>query len=240
MPLLDHFRPPLLGRRHWESFHAVWATEIMAALNKEVLPKGYFAETQTHVGGRIEVDVATLAHESSDSFPESNGGLALMTWAPPITTVTLPLVFPDEFEIQVFSTATGPTLVGAIELVSPGNKDRPEARRAFAAKCASYLQAGIGLVVVDVVTDRHANLHDELIDVLQKEGAFRFPRDAALYAVSYRPARLKSGAEQAETFFYELALDRPLPIVPLPLRGGPTLPLDLESAYSEARGRSRL
>jgi hypothetical protein len=25
MPLLDHFRPPLSGSRHWESFHAAWA-----------------------------------------------------------------------------------------------------------------------------------------------------------------------------------------------------------------------
>ena len=33
---------------------------------------------------------------------------------------------------------------GAIELASPGNKDRPETRRAFAAKCASYLARGIG------------------------------------------------------------------------------------------------
>lgn len=240
MPLLDHFRPPLLGRRHWESFHSLWAGEIVAALNRDLLPERYFAEAQTHVGGRVEVDVASFTDEPLNGPAESNGGVAVMTWSPPLTTVTLPLVFPDEFEIQVFSTATGPTLVGAIELVSPGNKDRPDTRRAFAAKCASYLHAGIGLVIIDVVTDRQANLHNELIDVLRKEAAFRFPRDASLYAVSYRPERRKSGDEQADTFLYELALDQPLPIVPLPLRGGPTLPLDLEAAYTEARGRSRL
>ena len=53
-------------------------------------------------------------------------------------------------------------LAAAIELVSPSNRDRPEARRAFVAKCASYLQRGAGLVIVDVVTDRLANLHEEL------------------------------------------------------------------------------
>ena len=32
----------------------------------------------------------------------------------------------------------GATLVGAIELVSPANKDRPESRRAFVAKTAWF------------------------------------------------------------------------------------------------------
>jgi Protein of unknown function (DUF4058) len=240
MPLMDHFRPPLAELRHWESFHAVWSTEIMAMLNCGVLPEGYFAEAQVHVGGRAEIDVASFTQDPFGHSADSNGGVAVTTYSPPLTTTMLPLVFPDEIEIQVFSTTTGPTLVSAIELVSPANKDRPDTRRAFAAKCASYLHQGIGLVVIDVVTDRHANLHNELIDLMRQEPAVRFPGASLLYAVSYHPARLPSGVEQAETCFYELALDRALPIVPLPLRGGPTLPLDLESAYVEARGRSRL
>jgi len=58
----------------------------------------------------------------------------------------------------------GLTLVAVIELVSPSNKDRAEARDAFADKYSAYLQRGIGLVVVDVVTTRQANLHDRLIE----------------------------------------------------------------------------
>jgi hypothetical protein len=75
-------------------------------------------------------------------------------WAPPTPAVIIPTSFPDEIEVQVFGQSGGTYLVGAVELVSPGNKDRPETRRAFAAKCSSYLQLGIGLVVVDVVTER--------------------------------------------------------------------------------------
>lgn len=240
MPLMDHFRPPLAGTRHWESFHAVWAGEITALLNRTVLPEGYFAETQVHVGSRVEVDVASFARDEFTHGAESNGDIAVQTIAPPLTTTALPLIFPDEVEIQVISTETGPTLVGAIELISPGNKDRPEARLAFAAKCASYLHQGIGLVIIDIVTNRLANLHNELIDLLKQDAAHRFPGASNLYAVSYRPARLASGADQAAISFYELGLDKPLPTVPLPLRRGPTLPLDLETAYTEARGRSRL
>jgi hypothetical protein len=32
MPLLDHFHPPLLGRRHWEGFYSRWAAAIADAL----------------------------------------------------------------------------------------------------------------------------------------------------------------------------------------------------------------
>ena len=105
----------------------------------------------------------------------------------------MPTVFPDEIEVQVFATVTGATLVGAIELVSPGNKDRPETRRAFAAKCVAYLTRGIGLIVVDVVTNRLANLHNEVIGLLGRDEPFLLAASATTYAVAYRPSPLPSG-----------------------------------------------
>ncbi len=106
--------------------------------------------------------MATLEHLQATSGPR-NGPTATLTleaWAPPVPALTIPAVFPDEIEVQIFGSPTGAHLVAAIELVSPGNKDRSVARRAFAAKCSSYLQLGIGLIIVDVVTERLANLHD--------------------------------------------------------------------------------
>jgi hypothetical protein len=53
-------------------------------------------------------------------------------------------------------------------------------------KCSAYLQRGIGLVVVDVVTGRRANLQAELVDLLgQGEAASAVQTD--LYATAYRP-----------------------------------------------------
>ena len=52
-----------------------------------------------------------------------------------------------------------------LKLVSPANKDRAAHRHLFGVKCGSYLQAGVGLVIVDVVTDRAGNLHRGLLDV---------------------------------------------------------------------------
>lgn len=241
MPLLDHFHPPLFPARHWESFHASWAAEIMRHLNRSVLPEGYFAENQVRVGSRVESDVATLERAAKDAVQGngSAGGVAVEAWAPPKASLVMPAVFPDEIEVQVFRMSGGATLVAAVELVSPGNKDRPETRRAFAAKCAAYLQQGIGLVVIDVVTELRANLHDELITVLQQSEQFRFSLESLLYTVAYRPAR-RQERDEIDIWSAPLAVGQPLPTMPLALRGGPTLPLDLEITYSEARQGSRL
>ena len=241
MPLLDHFRGDLRDRRHWESFHSAWASEIMARLNQKVLPDGYFAEATVTLSGRIEVDVASFEEERLHAGPDpsGNGGVAVETWAPPVTTLLMPAIFPDDIEVQVFSSSGGPTLVAAIELVSPGNKDRPEARRAFAAKCAAYLQRGIGLVIVDIVTERQANLHDELVTLLGQPETFLFPFDSVLYAVAYRPARREKN-NFIELWPHALVVGQPLPTVALALRRGPTLPLELETTYTATRERSRL
>lgn len=242
MPLLDHFHPPLFPTRSWESIHAAWSTVIMFRLNTTLLPSGYFAETQVHIGGRVEVDVATLERAADDSPPRNGAaGVAVAeeVWAPPLPALVIPAVFPDEIEVQVFGSPTGAHLVAAIELVSPGNKDRPETRRAFAAKCGSYLQMGIGLVIVDVVTDRLANLHDELMRSMEQPAAFFFSDETVLYAVAYRPVR-REGGDQIDCWPAPLAVGQTLPIVPLALRDGPTLPLDLETTYREACRSSRL
>src|SRR5262249_5730596 len=113
-------------------------------------------------------------------------------------------------------------------------------RRAFAAKCASYLQRGIGLVIVDIVTDRHANLHDELVRLLEQAEAFEFPTAAPLYAVAYHPIRRDPGGDQIDIWPAPMAGGQPLPTARLALRGGPMLPLDLELTYTETRLKSRL
>jgi hypothetical protein len=237
---LDHFHPPLAPARHWEGFHALWLATMVEKLNGELLPERYFAEPQIHIGGRVEVDVATFDAESLAAPGDgATATLAAPVWSPPATALEMPAVFPDDIEVQVFLDSGGATLVAAIELVSPGNKDRPETRRAFAAKCASYLQQGIGLIVVDTVTDRHANLHDELVDLLRQPDPFRFPGAPALYAAAYRPKRQATG-DRIDLWLTPLAVGKALPLLPLALRGGPCLPIDFEATYTEARHRSRL
>lgn len=241
MPLLDHFHPPLLGHRHWEGFHGWWAAAMAAALN-ETLPPEYFAEFQVTLGTRVEVDVATFTEVGGLEAPRPDGSATAVqtrVWAPPTPVAVMPALFPDDFAVHVFSSAAGPTLVAAIELVSPGNKDRAEARRAFAAKCATYLQRGIGLIVVDIVTSRHANLHDELVALLGHTEGFVFPTPTPLYATAYRPAH-RQERNEIDLWREPLGVGQPLSTLPLAVRGLGCLPIDLEATYMEARKRGRI
>jgi hypothetical protein len=141
--------------------------------------------------------------------------------------------------VEILATEGGRTLVAAVELVSPGNKDRPGNRRLFAAKCATYLSRGIGLIVVDVVTSRQSNLHNELVDLLGWDAAFQMSSQPALYCIAYRPLRV-GGAERLETWPCALTVGQPLPTMPLSLEAEHCVAVDLEAAYADACHRRRL
>ncbi len=242
MPLVDHFHPPVSRIHSWESFHSRWAGTLADCLG-ELLPfPRYLVEVQTTIGSRFEADV--LEWELAEAEPAGdggNGGVALQTktYTAPAAICSLDFSFPDDFEVRLFDLREGKTLVGVIELVSPANKDRSDHCRAFAAKCLSYLHRAIGVVVVDIVTERHANLHNELVSLLGKDDESSFPPECHLYAVSYRPVR-RDERTQLDLWPAALMVDGPLPVLPLALRAGPCIPVDLESTYTDARRRSHI
>ncbi len=241
MPLLDHFHPPLFPHRSWESFHSRWANSIADALQR-MLPPRYFAEVQIHRGSRVEADVAEFENTAAAAEGQGNGAVgsvALQAWAPPVATVVMPAVFPDDLEVHVRDEQDDARLVGVVELVSPRHKDRHDSRRAFAAKGAAYLQHGIGLVVLDIVTSRLANLHNELVRLLGLAEAHALPLGTSLYSVAYRPVR-RGDADLIDVWLAPLVVGETLPIMPLALRGFRAVPLDLEASYTDARERSRL
>ncbi len=226
MPLLDHFRPPLSDRRHWHSFHNGWAYCISTQINSQ-LPLGYFAEANVQYG--IEIDVA--AFEESGAVPPPN------PWTPPDPAASFPVeLTPAVVEIGIFSRSGGPTLAGAVELVSPANKDRPATRQALVNKCATYLQAGVGVVLVDVVTERTADLHG---DLLRRLGITETGPELPLYASAFRPVE-RDGATALDVWREPAALGQPLPTLPLWLRGGYCLPVELEASYERTCSEQRL
>lgn len=240
MPLLDHFHPPLYPQRNWESFHASWAGAIADALNQRSLPEGYFAEVQTHLGARVEIDVATFDASPGSGPPAPVAGTATLThsWAPPAPRWTIPGAFPDTFEILVFGPKGEARLIAAIELVSPANKDRISHRRAFAIKCGSYLAQGVSLIIVDIVTNRQANLHDDVVTLWQHPGAC-WSSASGLYAAAYRPI-IRAGNELIDVWVAGLALGQAMPTLPLALNADVALPIDLEATYTDACRRRRL
>ena len=236
MPLLDHFHPPLSAERHWESFHSSWATRIADALTERWLPPNYIAEENVHLGPSVEIDVATF--EGTSTTADGAVATAAKVWAPPAADLVLPAIFPATFEVRILSTDAGPKLVAAIELVSPSNKDRPAERRAFAIKCASYLCQGISVIIVDIVTNRRANFHAEVMRVLEKDAAWP-GAEPELYAVAYRPLR-RGAKDEIDVWWTPLALGAPLPTLPLGLNAELAVPVDFDATYLEVCQRRRL
>jgi hypothetical protein len=138
----------------------------------------------------------------------------------------------DEYEVQVYDTKRHRRLVGAVEIVSPANKDRPEARRVFAAKCAALLQQHVSVTIVDLVTTRQFNLYGELLDLIGQTDPSLAPEAPPLYAAACR-FRREDDSWRLETWAHALAVGQPLPTLPLWLADNLTVPLELEASYEE-------
>lgn len=238
MPLRDHFRPPVERRLPWPTLHSGLIGEISRRLNRD-MPPGFVALSTYQPGARLEIDVAAV--EDGDGWSASAarelGGTAVAveprTWTPPAPTVSAPFEYPDTFEVQVWEEdGDGRRLVAAIELVSPSNKDRPAGRLAFASKVLEYLSRGVCAVVIDLVTNRHANLHNEIVRELGHSPEFELPQDQRQYAVTYRPA-LRGKEPVLDQWHYTFTVGESLPTVPLRLTGDLFVPIDLEVAYTE-------
>ncbi|MBI3407969.1 MAG: DUF4058 family protein [Planctomycetes bacterium] len=232
MPLLDHFHPPLHGPRRWEGFHHSWAAFIAKQLN-ETLPPDYFAESEISLGPELEIDVATLELPSNG---RGTKGTATAVWSPPRPKLSVNVDFShlDSVEIRVFQDLGGAELRAAVELVSPANKDREGSRRTFAATCAGYLKHGIGLLIVDTVTSRSANLHEEIFDVLEPKGRHRpWSSPTNLYTVAYRAVTVRKNP-RVEVWPESLSLGKTLPVMPLWLSLDLCVPVRLEESYTAA------
>jgi hypothetical protein len=237
MPLHDHFRPPWSLACPWEGVHGAWATAIAFHLNSGLLPYDYRAVPLVTIGGRVEVDVATTKDDGGAPVGASTDA----TWSPPRPTLTIPLeaVETDSFEVRVVRDFGGPKLRAAIELVSPGNKDRPGTRRAFAVKCATFLQQGVSVIVIDVVTERLANLHADILQALNGNGNSFWESSTHLYAVGYRSV-LEPEKPHLDVWPEVLTLGAPLPTLPLWLEYDLCIQLRLEESYAVTCGSLRM
>jgi hypothetical protein len=194
------------------------------------LPERYVAEPRVHLGSQIEVDVATLDRDRvAPSYTDAS-----TAWSPaaPTLAVETELADTDEYEVRVYDAQRGRRLVAAVEIVSPSNKDRPESRAQFVAKCAALLRQHVSVVVVDLVTVRESNLYAELLDWIgERDGALG--EDApATYAVACR-WRPRGQSRWLEAWDRPLVVGQPLPVLPLWLSDELAVPLDLEASYEQ-------
>jgi hypothetical protein len=240
MPLRDHFRPPLDDLRHWEGLLAGWPVMIVAQLRRK-LPRRYLAEPRVHPASSAEIDVATFEDEGDRVLAagEGNGpgGVTTAVWAPPRPTLAVVTDLPaqDVYEVRVYHEKRHCRLVAAVEIVSPANKDRPEHRRAFVAKCAGLLRERVSVVIVDVVTTRTPNLYGELLESIGQSDPSLSPELPPLYATACRMTK-RENEWVLETWAQSLGLGQPLPTVPLWLADDLAVPLELEEGYEQSCG----
>jgi hypothetical protein len=240
MPLRDHFRPPVSKRSSWEGFHSGWPMRIVEDLAPR-LPAGFVAEPRVHLGSLHEIDICAFEQQAQEQAGaafardsgEPNSGVATMAPAPPAPTLTIDAEFPEQYayEVLVFDVERDRRLVAAVEIISPANKDRPESRQLFVAKCFNLLRRDVCLSIIDLVTTRQFNLYVELLALLQRSDP-AFDPPPPLYAVTCRTRHVGSGTK-LDTWARPLAIGQPLPSLPVWLSETMTVTLELEASYEE-------
>jgi hypothetical protein len=236
MPLRDHFHAPLAEQRSWNSLRGQWPAMIVIDLNKRLSPR-YVAEPRVYLGKSFEIDVAPFPRDDRAAVrteqDDSQGGVATAVWAPPKPTFAVATEIPDqdEYEVRIVDTELG-RLVAAIEIVSPGNKDRPDTRRAFVAKCATLLQQGVSVSIVDLVTSRQFNLYENLLEFLGQSDPALGAEPPTVYAVTCRWRR-EGRRGGLKAWVHSFAFGQALPTLPLWLDIDLAIPLDLELTYEE-------
>lgn len=226
--LLDHFSLPLRQTHPWKNFHTTWATMIVQQLNGGILPSGYYALPEVNRGNFVQVDIGTLSsHDCTDPDPTCSGAV----WTPtaPRLRLAVEIAPLNSASVHVMTDDGDPSLLAAIELVSPRNKDRPDARQAFVGKCAGYLQQGCSVVIVDLVTERRANLNQQLLALFRPD--IEWPLPPGLSAVAYRVINTSADQPELQIGPLPLAIGAVLPTVPLWLEVDLAVPLDLQSSY---------
>jgi hypothetical protein len=206
----------------------------------DILPPGFQAAPKVTLGSPFEVDVS-MAEDDDRPSTEAGaaGGTATLTATAPTLTVTADLYEPDEYEVRVYDAERGRTLVAAIEIVSPSNKDRPDTREQFAGKVASLLRQNVCVAIVDVVTNRLANLYAEVLARFGRTDPSLGEPPPNLYAVTLRgrtPPKLQKPPRKRpmlDAWFTRLTVGQPLPTIPLWLGPDLAINLPLEPSYQE-------
>jgi Protein of unknown function (DUF4058) len=233
MPVHDWTR---VNAGTFHHFHTSWITHLAEALNGGVLPAGYYAMAEQHLGRRAIADVLTLEVENGHhELPSASGPVALAVSPPKVgrRVVASPnATYRLNRRTLTVRTADKHRIVALIEIVSPANKDRPRSVEEFVAKAHSALEHGLHLLVVDLFPpgpNDPRSMHGAIWDAFDPEGQEPPPpADRPLVLASYLADRLP------EAIVESVAVGNPLPAMPLFLDSGGHVDLPLEATYQAA------
>jgi hypothetical protein len=220
----------------WESVHQLWIVELFRWLKRH-LPAGYRAglgtvpaltigspsvhpDVNVRRGNRLPAGVPDAAEGAGPAGEAAS-------WPPDAEVAVLTL----DPSVVVQVTQQG-RLIAVVELVSPRNKDRRQARLTAQNRYLGYLMHGVHLMLVDV---HRQPLTFSFADALARALAIAQPPCPAPLAVSYRVGDTAAGGGRLlATWRRPLTVGAPLPALPLPLTLDLALLVDLEQTYTDA------
>lgn len=222
MPIHDWTR---VRANRFHHFHQTWTPLIATALNRGVLPDGYFAMTEQITGGP-EPDVVTLSLPLKPRGAEA--GVAVLEARPKAWHIA-------QAEATTYArkanrvTVRHPDgdVVAIIEIVSPGNKDSKHAVRAFARKAVEFLHAGVHLLIVDLFPPSKRDpqgIHKLIWDRIKDE-EFTLPSGKPLTLASYSAGNTITG------YIEPVGVGDTLPDMPIFLTADRYVSCPLETTY---------
>lgn len=219
----------------FHAFHHSWIEELHRALNRGILPDGYYAMPEQRAVGLIP-DVLTLEvpiPRPNDDDAKLTGATATLVAPPRLRPVgevtwTRPRRRPKSVRVR---RSADHRLVAVIEVVSPGNKASRNPTHAFLRKAGEFLRGGIHLMILDLHPPGPFDpfgLHAAFWQLVSKT-EYRPPTDKPLTFASY-----DAGAATARAFVEPTAVGDLLPELPLFLLPGLCVELPLEPSYMSA------
>jgi hypothetical protein len=220
----------------FHAFHHEWISEIFRALNRGLLPDGYYALPEQIAAG-YGPDVLTLqsraSDERADAGPGESQGTATALRTRPRTR------FAAQTEVEFYRRkkssivvrhASGDRIVAMIEIMSAGNKSSRAAFRDFVDKTCKLLEYRIHLLIVDPFPPgpRDPNgVHAAIWEQVQ-DAPFQLPEDEPLTLVSYE-CELETRA-----YIETVRVGQALPEMPLFLEPDGCVMAPLEATYETA------
>lgn len=229
MPIHDWTR---VGAGTFHHFHSSWIIHLSEALNAGLLPEGYYAMAEQHVG-RMIADVLTL--QVGDAVPgpppRGQGGPIAVAEAPPKVSHTMVASPEAAYRGARRTLAVRHTsdhrVVAMLEVVSPSNKDRQSSVEEFVEKAWSALRVGCHLLVLDLLPPGRfdpGGMHNMIWRHYDSKD-YECPPDHPLTAAAYAATALP------QAFVEPLAVGDVLPDMPLFLHPDWYLNVPLESTY---------
>jgi hypothetical protein len=225
--------------RGWDSVHPLWLTYLLEYV-QERLPEGYKA----FLGG-----VPSLTVDTGHGKPD----VSVRQWGlePAAETVTSGTgVLEPDLEASVAFRLDPQRavhidfhgqLIAALEIVSPRNKDRADAKETYANRYLGYLRLGVHLLLVDVLPrPKGFSFSDAITGGLGME----LPPLPPPFAAAYRVGEVVPVGDEMGSLVglwrRELQVGEPLPTLPLSLTVHRYIVIDLEETYQRAAKRAYL